>query len=420
MTTLLPTNPKRVVAEIESFPELVSVIIPNYNHAHYVGEAIQSVLHQTYRNVEIIVVDDGSTDESQEVIASFGNHVHYIWQENRGLSAARNRGIAAAKGAYIALLDADDMYEPTFLATLIAALHTTADASGIYCGYQFVDHNNCLLPQLEARTVPDGQLYQALVDGNFLVPESILVRRECYANVAPFDEALRACEDWDMWLTITRQYKIIGTTQVLTRHRILPGSMSTNPQRMLTNRMAVLAKHFGSEPTDATQWVDVQRRAYGCGYLVSTVEHLQCYDLAGAYTCFQKMVYADPTLLTELGTFYELGCGCQPKGFRGHFASLDIEPNGATLFGLLDRFFSETQDCVDNLDRYRSAAYANAYFAFGLLGYGAQRFQEARHFLFHAIIANPSYLFNRQLVFTLFKLLLGVYLVNQLKMILGR
>ena len=104
---------------------LVSVIIPNYNHAQYVGDAIRSVLAQTYRNYEIIVVDDGSTDNSRETVSQFDDQVQYIYQKNAGLSAARNTGIKASKGSLIGVLDADDMYEPDYLSTLVSALQET-------------------------------------------------------------------------------------------------------------------------------------------------------------------------------------------------------------------------------------------------------------------------------------------------------
>ena len=213
---------------------LVSIIIPNYNHAQYVGDAIWSVLTQEYRNFEIIVVDDGSTDNSRDVITQFGDKVQYIHQKNAGLSAARNTGIKASKGVLIGVLDADDMYESIFLSTLVVTLQENPDADGVYCGYQFVDHKNNLLPQIEARPVDHDKLYDALLDGNFFVPESIFLRRYVYDNVGLFDETLRACEDWDVWLRVTKKYKIVHSPNILTRHRILPGSMSTDPQRMLT------------------------------------------------------------------------------------------------------------------------------------------------------------------------------------------
>ena len=175
---------KKLVS-VERDTPLVSIIIPNYNHAKYVGDAICSVLNQDYRDFEIIVVDDGSTDNSREVITKFGEQVRYIWQENQGLSAARNTGIKSAKGSVIGVLDADDMYEPAFLTTMISALRENPDADGIYCGYQFVDQLNNPLPQIEARSIPSDKLYHAMLDGNFLVPESMLVNRYCYDKVGP-------------------------------------------------------------------------------------------------------------------------------------------------------------------------------------------------------------------------------------------
>ncbi len=393
---------------------LASIIIPNYNHAQYVGEAIQSVLDQNYRDFEIIVVDDGSIDASREVIAGFGNQVRYIWQENQGLSAARNTGIRAAEGAYIGLLDADDMYEPAFLSTLVSILEDNDDAAGVYCGYQFVDHLNHPLPQKETRLFPDEQLFQALVDSNFLVPESMLVRRSYYESVGPFDETLRALEDWDMWLRLANRYKIIGTDQVLTRHRILPGSMSSDPIRMLDNRLAVVKKHFGEEPAVEEIGVDLKRRAYGRAYLASSVEYLQYGDEDRAYSCFQKMAEVGPDLLTQLDTFYQLGLGTQPKGSLGHFDSLDLQRNARVLIDMLDRLFG-SPILNERLRSYQRSAYANAYFALALQNYGARHFKETRRLLFSAIVADPSYVSNRRFLMICLKALMPSGFVDQLK-----
>lgn len=390
---------------------LVSIIIPNYNHAQYVSDAINSVLNQHYRQFEIIVVDDGSTDNSREVINRFSHQIQFITQKNQGLSAARNTGIKAAAGIYIGLLDADDMVEPDFLSVLINLLTQNPQADGIYCGYRFVDHLNNPLPKGEARSVPPEQLYQALLDGNFLVPESILVHRQCYETVGLFDEALRAVEDWDMWLKISRQYKIIGTNKQLTRHRVLPGSMSTDPVRMLNNRLMVLNKHFGPEPAGNEDASEQKRRAYGYGYLTSCVEYLQYHDKNEAYTQFKKMAGIYPTLLRQIDVFYELGCGDQAKGYRGDLAGLDIAYNAQILLEFLHRLFEDTET-TPSLQSYRCAAYANAYLVLGLLNYGAQKFPQARKYLFHAIKTEPKRVFSRQLIAPLLKSLLGTRLIN--------
>lgn len=391
---------------------LVSIIIPNYNHAQYVGDAIWSVLTQEYRNFEIIVVDDGSTDNSREVITQFGDKVQYIHQKNAGLSAARNTGIKASKGVLIGVLDADDMYESIFLSTLVVTLQENPDADGVYCGYQFVDHKNNLLPQIEARPVDHDKLYDALLDGNFFVPESIFLRRYVYDNVGLFDETLRACEDWDVWLRVTKKYKIVHSPNILTRHRILPGSMSTDPQRMLTYRLAVLKKHVGDEPVGNGS--SVAHRAYGRAYLGSCVEYLQYGNTDRAYECFQKLANIYPVLLTELDTFYQLGCGDQPKGSMGDLASLNVKRNSVPLLLMMTSLFSDSRTGKD-VRLLERAASAKAYFALGMLAYGTREFRESRWFFARAVFTDFKYLFNRELTSRWLKSLMSPKLVDFLK-----
>ncbi len=402
---------KKPVSTKKEYP-LVSIIIPNYNHARFVGDAIKSVLVQDYRNIEIIVVDDGSTDDSREVIGQFGDQVKYIYQKNSGLSAARNTGIRASKGVFIGVLDADDMYEPAFINTLVGSLEANPEADGIYCGYQFVDQENDLLPQIENRPVPSDELYDALLDGNFFVPESIFLKRYVYDDVGLFDEALRACEDWDVWLRVTKKYKIIHAPEILTRHRILAGSMSTDPLRMLTNRLAVLEKHVGEEP--AVGGSSSTHRAYGRAYLGSCIEYLQYGDRDRAFECFQKMANISPELLIEVDTYYQLGCGDQPKGHMGDLASLDVKRNSAPLFAMMNSLFldSSTSHVTKRLER---ASYAKAYYSLGLLAYSTREFKEARKFFLQAVKNDLKLLFNRQIVSLWAKSLLGSRVVDGLK-----
>ncbi|MBE2224178.1 MAG: glycosyltransferase [Anaerolineae bacterium] len=393
-------------------PGLVSVVIPNFNHGKYLGDAIQSVLTQDYPYVEIIVVDDGSTDNSREVVEPFARQVKYIWQANQGLSAARNTGINAALGDFIGVLDADDMYEPNFLSSLVPIMAKNPEIDGVYCGYQFVDHKNSPLPQIEARSIPSGELYQSLLAGNFLVPESMLVRKHCYENVGPFDVSLRALEDWDMWLRISSRYNIAGTTEILTRHRVLPGSMSADPTRMLDNRIAVLNKHFGAEPdTDGNEQV---KMAYGRAYLVSCVEYLQYGDLKKANNCLQSMVKVYPELLADFDTFYQLGLGSQPKGQLGDFSTLDLQTNANVLLQMLENLFENSQ-LENNIYPYRKLAFANAYFALAQLNYGARNFSETRRYLLLAMNTDSGIALNRRFVSMYSKTLLGDKLIDRLK-----
>lgn len=393
---------------------LVSVIIPNYNHARFVSDAIQSVLDQTYKNFEIIVVDDGSTDNSREVIAQFGDKVQCIHQKNAGLSAARNTGIKASKGSLIGVLDADDMYEPVFLETLVGELQTNPNADGVYCGYQFVDEKNELLPQIENRPVPGDGLYNALLDGNFFVPESIFLRRHVYDAVGLFDEVLRACEDWDVWLRVTKKFRIVHSPQILTRHRVLANSMSTDPLRMLTARLAVLKKHVGDEPlVDDSSTV---HRAYGRAYLGSCVEYLQYGDGDRAYECFQKMANICPNLLVEVDTYYQLGCGDQPKGQMGDLSSLNVKRNSVPLLTMLENLFTDMTTSM-SVKHTMNMSYSRAYYALGLLGYNTRDFGEARKFLSRSIWYDTKLLFNKMVVNMWLKSLVGPALIDALKKI---
>ncbi len=191
-----------------------------------------------------------------------------------------------------------------------------------------------------------------------------------------------------MWLRIAQDFTLIGTDQVLTRHRILSGSMSTDPTRMYLNRMAVLEKHLGPEPDEETEGDAVVRRAYGRNFLISCIEYLQVRDCACADRCLRKMAAVCPELLLEPDTFYLLGCGSQPKGWMGDFSSVKLDESAAELIVMLDRLFDGPQ-ANDELAQYRRTAYANAYLSMGLLSYGAHRYPDSRRFLLRSVLASP-------------------------------
>lgn len=393
---------------------LASVIIPNYNHARYLPDAIESILRQDYPTVEIIVVDDGSSDNSREVVAPYGERVRYIWQENQGLSAARNTGIKAALGEFIGLLDADDMFESTFLSTMITTLEAHPTACGVFCGYQFVDENNRLLPQIEVHTIPDIGLYKALLDGNFLVPESMFLRRSCYAEAGDFDTSLTACEDWDMWLRVSKRRQIVAAPHILTRHRVLPGSMSTDPQKMLDNRLAVLKKHLGPQPKPGDNSDNLVRRAYARAYLGSSVEYLQYGYPPRARECLAEIAALYPTLLTELDTYYQLACGDQPKGSMGDFTSLDVRRNGRILLDMLDQLFNQPET-RQTLAPYRQTAIVLTNHALALLSYGKREYRHTRYFVREMARASTAAALQRPIVTLWLKSFLRPEMIARLK-----
>lgn len=404
MNRMMPMHSSSNSQEINN--PLVSVIIPNYNHAAYIADAIRSVLAQDYRPIEVIVVDDGSTDNSRQVVAAFGDQVTYLWQRNQGLSAARNTGIHAARGQYIGLLDADDLYHPSFLRTLVPLLEADATLGAVYGGYQFVDEHGQPLPQIGNPTVAVEEFYATMARGNFLAAHCLLVRRNCYESIGLFDESLRASEDWDMWLRISRSYGVAGAGVVLVYYRVLSGSMSSDLQRMEQNRIAVLQKHFGAPQGDPMSWPLLQRSAYGGLYRKSAIAFLQRGDDAHAYRSLRKAFSIYPELAQTVDIFYEFGCGGQATGHRGDFAQIDLSANTRHLFAILGRLFAEP-DLPQPLRQVKGLAYANAHYAMGLLYYGQNDQPQAQRHLWAALRSAPSLLRRRQLTVTLLKSLCG-------------
>ncbi len=189
----------------------VSVIIPTYNRALTIGKSIDSVLEQTYKDYEIIVVDDGSTDNTYEVLRPYWEKIHYVFKENWGISSARNLGLEIAKGRYIALLDSDDFWKPEKLQKQIECFnkHQEYGIIATRCITNTVDRNfNTIELKKIRRSGKSGWIYKDLFNKNFLRTSSVLIKKECFQKVGYFDESLPRCNDIDMWLRISRKYPV--------------------------------------------------------------------------------------------------------------------------------------------------------------------------------------------------------------------
>lgn len=184
---------------------MVSVIITTFNRRRFLEEALQSVLSQDYRDREIIVIDDGSTDASWE--AADGLPVRYEWKENGGVSSARNLGIAAALGDYFAFLDVDDLWKKEKLSVQMAAM--VAGGYGISYTDEIWLKNGRRLNQKKRHRKYSGHIYEQCLPLCIISPSSAVIKREIFENVGLFDEALPVCEDYDMWLRIASRYPVL-------------------------------------------------------------------------------------------------------------------------------------------------------------------------------------------------------------------
>jgi glycosyltransferase involved in cell wall biosynthesis len=272
----------------------VSIIIPTYNHAYFVGFAVESALAQTFTNTEVLVVDDGSVDNTRDFLAAYAGRITYIYQENRGLSAARNTGIRVACGEYIALLDADDMWVPEKLAVQMRLFDENPAAGVVSCGNVSVDNQGREVSAASTRGSGQFQFRRLLLGNCVSGGSNAVVKRSCFDAVGLFDESLRSSEDWDMWLRIARRYPVLFAPQVLTKIRVNASSMSAekNADTMLANELRVLGKLF-SDPTARVNAHD-RGMAYAHRFVAAAWAHFKVGNRREAHTYIRKAFLANP------------------------------------------------------------------------------------------------------------------------------
>ena len=222
----------------------VSVIVPTYNCADFVGGALQSVLRQTYHDFELIVVDDGSQDHTAEVVKGFGQHVVYIRQQNAGVAAARNQGIRESKGKYFAFLDADDTWEPRKLEEQVRILEEDPETALVCTDFTLImpDGNKITSFLGRCRHVRSGNAFNEVIQENFILTSSVLLRRSCLTEVGMFDETLKVCEDRDLWLRICQRWKIHVLDEILAVKNSRSDNLTANTVKALRPRITVFEK----------------------------------------------------------------------------------------------------------------------------------------------------------------------------------
>ncbi len=231
-------------------PKLISVIMPCFNAERYLREAVDCVLKQTYPNIELIIVDDGSTDGSVEILQSYEGRIKVLRQANQGPYPARNYGASHATGEFIAFLDADDWWSPDCLEKLHAALETNSDCAVAYCGWQNVGLTG---GRGEPYVPPDYELEDKAV--RFLraaAPWPIhaaLVRRKAFDEVGGFDVHMPTCMDYDLWLKIAvgRRIKLVPAVMAFYRHHN-SGQITSTQWRQARNTWLVKQKFLRNHP----------------------------------------------------------------------------------------------------------------------------------------------------------------------------
>jgi O-antigen/teichoic acid export membrane protein/glycosyltransferase involved in cell wall biosynthesis len=312
---------------------LVSIVIPAYNAGRTVAESIDSALAQSYPLVEVVVVDDGSTDDTARILAGYGTRIRAVHQANCGLSAARNAGIAHARGDLIALMDADDVCTQQRIATQVALMVARRDV--VLCATDFSAFDEAgpvpecnmgtyyhaiasaphgldtLLPDRDVLDPPSargalvvhaGDAYEAMIGGNFIHPPTVMFRRTLLASVQPFDASLSKACDYDWLLRASRAGRFAVIAEPLLRYRLSSGQMSSdrNLPMLMQEVVRVLERARGEDPERFTNdGIRLRRRQRDC--LLGAASALTDSSKPAAAACWWRSLrYAGPTFRTVL------------------------------------------------------------------------------------------------------------------------
>lgn len=270
--------------EFNSMADKVSVIIPTYNYGHFIAEAVESALGQTVAPGEVVVVDDGSTDDTVEIVARFGDRVRYVRQENQGVSAARNRGARVTTGEFIAFMDADDTWEPSKLEKQVALFERDPEIGLVHCGTRTFDSET---GKTLATDLDGGEGWMAdnllLWNGSTIIGPggTILVKREAFDKAGGFDEAMKVGEDWDLCYRIARLYKVGFVREALVNYRNHRDNAHKNVAEMESGMRRFYEKAFAEADADVLK---LRPRAYGNFHRVLSGSYFR----SGSYGKFLK------------------------------------------------------------------------------------------------------------------------------------
>ncbi|OGH97973.1 MAG: hypothetical protein A2104_05240 [Candidatus Melainabacteria bacterium GWF2_32_7] len=300
----------------------VSVIITTYNRLDYLGYAIESVLNQTYDDLELIIVDDGSTDNTREFVNSYyDDRIIYHYQENKGQNPARNKGMELARGEYIAHLDSDDTWTSTKLEKQVNILENNADIGLVYCGTLLIDKQNNNIGT-QPMIIHNGNVLDKLLMTNFLYNGSCaLFRKECLEKVGLFDESFKRMTDWEFYLKFAIYYKFYGINEYLLKYRIHNETMSKDFKSYETYGIKILEKIFNHKDLD-NKYLKYKNRAIALRHRYLGRRYFENNYPVEARKSFKEALNTDTTLLFQSNSFILLILTYLPLNLVEHLRNL--------------------------------------------------------------------------------------------------
>ena len=269
----------------------VSVVIPAYNMATYTVEAVESVLAQTYRDYELLVIDDGSKDGTGEALKIFKDKIKYIYKENGGVCSARNLGIKLAAGKYIAFLDCDDNWLPRKLEESLKGF-SGSDIGLVYTDGFIIDKDGKITENVRKPSLSEHPVDDLLIM-NIVFNPSVVVKKSCFDIVGHFDEKMFYAADWDMWLRISEKYGIIHIKQPLSRYRVVRSYLHAHTNESKKDLFRMLSKARSRNPALSAALI---RQAHKRIYLQAFMSYARNKRLIPAIRELKMLFMTDPLI----------------------------------------------------------------------------------------------------------------------------
>jgi glycosyltransferase involved in cell wall biosynthesis len=263
----------------------VSAILPCFNAAATIEPTVRSILAQTLAELEVVAVDDGSADETGDILrrlAATDRRLVVIQQANAGQAAARNRAVAASRGRYLAFIDADDLWAPSKLVRQLALIEARPEVALCYTSGYMIDDAGAVLGAIDVSPAYRGRCLRRLIRRNNIVASSVMLRRAAFERAGGFDERLRACENWDLWIRVAREGELDYLAEPLTFYRVHDGNMTKSTARMRDNSLLMLDKVSRSLGGEVGGLEAMIREAKSIAYYKSGNAFLVKFEMASA------------------------------------------------------------------------------------------------------------------------------------------
>jgi tetratricopeptide (TPR) repeat protein len=361
----------------------VSVIIPTYNRSRLLRAAVESALTQTYPNIEIIVVDDGSTDNTATEMAQYAARITYLRQANRGVAAARNTGIQAATGDYLTCLDDDDLILPTKIERQVQVMASRPGVGLVHCRFFYANEDGHY--QYKVGSLPEGEVLGRLVCSNFVWAGAPMIHRHCLDRVGLFDDQMPSITaDWDMWLRIAQAgYRFACVQEPLGVYRIHQDGMMSDVAELERGIVVVLEKVFSNTqvPDDVR---GLRETAYG-----KTRFWISCrYYAAGRWDDARRNLSEALDLRPHLLS--------HPALLARLLASNALSPRVSAPFQFVANVLDHLPPRADDLRHYRPQILSQIYAGLAMRNYGDGNIDCAKRQFTQAIALNPTGFEQRQ------------------------